>query len=180
MSRADRARRTRFIRRARPDDWATVRDVRLAALADAPGAFAMTLAGEASQPEAGWRARIGALPWFLGFQDGQPAGMAAALPPRDGAGHGPGETWHLVSMWVSPAARGGGLADLLAGAVTEHARQAGADRVTLWVAVGNDRARGFYQRMGFTPTGRRQEYPRDGAAALDEEEFELKNPQPGP
>jgi ribosomal protein S18 acetylase RimI-like enzyme len=168
------------VRRARPDDWATVRDVRLAALADAPGAFAMTLAGEAGQPEAEWRARIDALPWFLGFWDGQPAGMVAALPPRDGAGDGQGEAWHLVSMWVSPAARGGGLADLLVGAVTEHARQAGADRVTLWVAVGNDRARGFYQRMGFAPTGRRQQYPRDGAADLDEEEFELKNPQPSP
>jgi ribosomal protein S18 acetylase RimI-like enzyme len=102
--------------------------------------------------------------------------MVAALPPRDG----PDEAWHLVSMWVSPAARGGGLADLLVSAVTEHTRQAGADRVTLWVAVGNDRARGFYRRMGFAPTGRRQQYPRDGAADLDEEEFELKNPQPSP
>jgi ribosomal protein S18 acetylase RimI-like enzyme len=157
-----------------------VRDVRLAALADAPGAFAMTLAAEAGQPEAEWRARIGALPWFLGFRDGQPAGMVAALPPRDGPGRSPDEAWHLVSMWVRPAARGAGLADLLVGAVIEHARQAGAGRVTLWVAVGNDRARGFYQRMGFTPTGRRQQYPRDGAAALDEEEFELKDPQCGP
>jgi ribosomal protein S18 acetylase RimI-like enzyme len=85
-------------------------------------------------------------------------------------------------MWVSPAARGGGLADLLVGAVTEHARQAGADRVTLWVAVGNDRARGFYQRMGFTPTGRRQQYPRVGAADLDEEELArtVLDPQPSP
>ncbi len=155
-----------------------MRDVRLAALADAPDAFAATLAGELGQPEAEWRARIGALPWFLGFQDGQPAGLVAALPPRPG----PGQAWHLVSMWVSPAARGGGLADLLVGAVTEHARRAGAGRVTLWVAVGNDRARAFYRRMGFTPTGRRQVYPRPGADGLDEEEFArgLSDPQRGP
>ena len=155
--------------RAHPGDWATVRDVRLAALADAPDAFASTLAGEAGQPEAQWRARIADLPWFLGFRDGQPAGLIAALPPRYGPGQDP--NWHLVSMWVSPDARGAGLADLLVGAVTEHARQAGADRVTLWVTVGNGRARAFYRRMGFAPTGRRQMYPRRDAADLDEEEF---------
>jgi ribosomal protein S18 acetylase RimI-like enzyme len=157
------------VRRAHPDDWATVRDVRLAALADAPDAFASTLAGEAGQPEAEWRARIGALPWFLGFRDGEPAGLIAALPPQPGPDQDP--AWHLVSMWVSPDARGAGLADLLVGAVTEHVRQAGAARLTLWVTVGNDRARAFYRRMGFTPTGRRQLYPRPGAADLDEEEF---------
>jgi len=164
------------VRRARPDDWATVRDLRLAGLAGAPDAFASTLAAETGRPEAEWRARIAALPWFLGSQDGQPAGLIAALPPDQV----PDQVWHLVSMWVSPAARGTGLADRLVEAVTEHARQAGADRVTLWVATGNERARAFYRRMGFTATGRRQQYPREGAAALDEAEFELKNPQRQP
>ena len=64
-----------------------------------------------------------------------------------------------------------GVADLLIGAVMDHAELVGAPRVTLWVALGNARARAFYQRMGFTPTGRRQVYPRDGATALDEEEL---------
>ncbi|MGP7997407.1 MAG: N-acetyltransferase family protein [Streptosporangiaceae bacterium] len=168
------------VRRARPGDWATVRDIRLAALADAPDVFASTLDAELGQPEPEWRARIGALPWFLGFVGGQPAGLVAALLPQPGPGHDP--AWHLVSMWVSPHARGSGLADRLVAAVTEQARRAGAARVTLWVTVGNDRARAFYRRMGFTPTGRRQQYPRPGAAALDEEEFgcPLSDPQRGP
>jgi ribosomal protein S18 acetylase RimI-like enzyme len=168
------------VRRARPGDWAIVRDLRLAALADAPDAFAATLAQEASQPEAEWRARIGARPWFLGFRDGQPAGLIAGLPPRPGPDQD--QAWHLVSMWVSPHARGGGLAGRLVGAVTEHASRAGAAQVTLWVAVGNGRARAFYRRIGFTPTGRRQIYPRSGAAGLDEEEFAcpLSDPQRGP
>ena len=50
-------------------------------------------------------------------------------------------------------------------------RPPGAPRVTLWVAAGNARALAFYRRMGFTATGRRQVYPRDGAAPLDEEEL---------
>ena len=74
-------------------------------------------------------------------------------------------------MWVSPQVRGTGVAELLVGAVVDHAGAVGAPRITLWVVVGNARARAFYRRMGFTPTGRRQAYPRDGAGALDEEEL---------
>jgi ribosomal protein S18 acetylase RimI-like enzyme len=161
------------IRRAHPDEWATVRDVRLAALADAPDAFASTLSREASRSEPQWRCRIRAWPWFLAWRAGAPAGLVAAVPdqPASGPPAAGRRAWHLVSMWVSPQARGGGVADLLIGAVMDYAAGAGAPRVTLWVAVGNARARAFYRRMGFAPTGRRQAYPRDGAAPLDEEEF---------
>ena len=34
--------------------------------------------------------------------------------------------------------------------------QAGAGTVTLWVTEVNDRARAFYRRLGFAPTGARQ------------------------
>jgi GNAT superfamily N-acetyltransferase len=130
------------IRRAHPDEWATVRDVRLAALADAPDAFASTLSREASRSEPQWRCRIRAWPWFLAWRAGAPAGLVAAVPdqPASGPPAAGRRAWHLVSMWVSPQARGGGVADLLIGAV-------------------------------MAPTGRRQAYPRDGAAPLDEEEF---------
>jgi ribosomal protein S18 acetylase RimI-like enzyme len=161
------------VRRARPDEWATVRDVRLAALADAPDAFASTLTRELGRTGPQWRSRIGAWPWFLAWRAGAPAGLVATVP--DQAASGPPAAgrrgWHLVSMWVCPPARGHGVADMLVGAVMDHAEMAGAPRVTLWVAVGNARARAFYRRMGFTATGRRQVYPRDGTAPLDEEEL---------
>ena len=161
------------IRRAHPDEWATVRDVRLAALADTPDAFASTLSREARRSEPQWRSRIRTWPWFLAWRAGAPAGLVAAVPDQPASG--PPATgrrgWHLVSMWVSPQARGGGVADLLVGAVLDYAAAAGAPRVTLWVALGNARARAFYRRMGFAPTGRQQVYPRAGAAPLDEEEL---------
>ncbi len=161
------------VRRARPDEWATVREVRLAALADAPDAFASTLSREIGRSGPQWRSRIGAWPWFLAWRGGTPAGLVAAVP--DQAASGPPAAgrrgWHLVSMWVSPQARGHGVADVLVGAVIDHAEAAGAPRVTLWVAAGNARALAFYRRMGFAATGRRQVYPRDGAAPLDEEEL---------
>jgi GNAT superfamily N-acetyltransferase len=166
------------IRRAGPDEWATVRDLRLAALTDAPGAFAATLGQELARTGPEWRARISVWPWFLAWRAGEPAGLVATRPAHVAAGPpGPAGTggqyreWHLLSMWVAPAARGTGLADRLISAVLDYARAGGAARVTLWVALGNSRARAVYLRMGFAPTGRRQVYQRAGAADLDEEEL---------
>jgi ribosomal protein S18 acetylase RimI-like enzyme len=166
------------VRRAHPDEWAMVRDVRLAALADAPDAFASTLGRERARTEPQWRSRIRDWPWFLAWHAGTPAGLVAAVPdqpasspPATDPAHQAPRGWHLVSMWVSPQARGTGVAELLVAAVVDHAGAVGAPRITLWVAVGNARARAFYRRIGFTPTGRRQAYPRDGAEALDEEEL---------
>jgi ribosomal protein S18 acetylase RimI-like enzyme len=166
------------VRRARPDEWATVREVRLTALADAPEAFAGTLSHELDRTEPEWRSRIGAWPWFLAWRAGTAAGLVATVPDQPAGAPGPADRpardphgWHLVSMWVSPQVRGTGVAELLVGAVVDHASAVGAPRVTLWVALDNARARAFYLRMGFTPTGRRQAYPRDGAEPLDEEEL---------
>jgi ribosomal protein S18 acetylase RimI-like enzyme len=72
------------------------------------------------------------------------------IPARGLAG------WHLISMWVSPAARGQGLADRLIAAVCDLARAEGAPELELWVTLRNDRARAFYQRAGFLATGDQQ------------------------
>lgn len=160
------------IRRMEPGEWTTVRGVRLAALADAPEAFASTLDRELGFEEATWRERIAASPWFLAWRDGEPVGLVAVVTQQPGG-------LHLVSMWVSPQVRGSGVADGLVAAVTAHARAAGVSTVTLWVATGNDRARGFYERMGFRPTGVRQTYQRADAPDLDEEELALDLAGPG-
>ena len=163
------------IRRIEPEEWATVRRVRLAALADAPGAFASTLDSELRLDETTWRERVAAWPWFLAWRDGEPVGLVAVVTEQPGGASG----WHLISMWVSPQVRGSGVADGLVAAVTAHARAAGVSTVTLWVAARNDRARGFYERMGFRPTGVRQTYQRDDAPDLDEEELALDLAGPG-
>ena len=46
------------IRRVAPDEWAAFRDVRLAALAEAPYAFAATLDVEAGYGAWRWRERV--------------------------------------------------------------------------------------------------------------------------
>ena len=149
---------TPAIHRLAADDWRAARAIRLRALADAPGAFASTLAREEAFDEARWRQRVGENAWFVAGDPaaGPPAGVVAGVPePGDADGR------HLVGMWVEPAARGRGVADLLVDAVVTWSRTDGGRRLALWVVDGNARARRCYERLGFTPTGERQPLPTD-------------------
>ena len=141
------------------EDWERARDARLAALAGAPYAFASTLERECALTEDIWRERAGSGRTFGAFDGPVIVGLATGLPPDDqtAGGRDAGRpSWSLVGMWVAPAWRGRGVADSLVRAVSERAREAGAGAVTLWVTDVNGRARAFYGRLGFAPTGRRQ------------------------
>ena len=142
------------VRRVLPDEWAELRDVRLRALAEAPYAFASTHAREVAFDETEWRPRIAAGPWWLARADGAVVGLVAGYRTDD-------DVRHLVSMWVDAAHRGSGAAAQLVEAVCRWAVDDGGRVVSLWVADGNDRARRFYERLGFTGTGERQPLPSD-------------------
>jgi ribosomal protein S18 acetylase RimI-like enzyme len=155
------------VRRVTPDDWAELRDVRLAALADAPSAFASTYEREVAFDEAEWRRRIVASPWWLARTGDGPVGLVAGYRTDDD-----GALRHLVSMWVHPTARGTGVATALVSAVCAWAVADGGRVVSLWVADGNDRARRFYERAGFTGTAERQPLPSN--PQVGEERMELR------
>lgn len=144
------------VRRLAPAQWATLRQVRLAALADAPYAFGSTLARELGFDEQRWRDRIESAATLLAWQDDQPVGSATGLADDASQVHSVAGAWQLAGMWVSPQARGSGVADKLVSAVMECARAQGATAVVLWVTDVNVRARAFYQRLGFSSTGARQ------------------------
>jgi ribosomal protein S18 acetylase RimI-like enzyme len=131
-------------------DWRQLRAARLAALAEAPYAFASTLVREQQFTEETWRERAGSGMTAAAFEGTAIVGLATGFPEQTGTG------WHLVGMWVAPDIRGRGVADRLVGAICAMAREAGAPSVTLWVTDVNDRARSFYRRLGFEPTGGRQ------------------------
>lgn len=136
--------------------WATVRDVRLRGLRDAPGAFCSTLAEEEQQPEAFWRGRLlDGGTTLLAMPDGgeQAVGIAVITPADDTA------TGCLVGVWVDPSARGRGVGDALLSTASGHARTSGLRRLVLDVGDRNDRAIALYDRHGFRATGRRGTLP---------------------
>jgi ribosomal protein S18 acetylase RimI-like enzyme len=163
------ARPTVEIRRLQPAEWAAVREVRLAALADSPAAFFSTLELEQAFDEREWRRRLAETAYF-GAWEGRPeprlTGMVATFPEAGTDGADPAEdiagaaapaggSWHLVAMWVSPGRRGQGIADRLVTAVCDLARARDAARVALWVADANPRAQALYRRHGFRLSGER-------------------------
>jgi ribosomal protein S18 acetylase RimI-like enzyme len=136
------------VRRLAADDWPQLREARLGALVEAPYAFASTLAREEQSTEQTWRERAARGSTFSAWEGDAIVGLATGIDE--------GDHWQLVGMWVSPKLRGSGIADQLVTAVCELARQSGAISVTLWVTEVNGRARAFYRRLGFVPTGSRQ------------------------
>ncbi|WP_439693033.1 GNAT family N-acetyltransferase [Curtobacterium sp. SP.BCo] len=135
------------LRRVTADDWAAWRPVRLAALADSPGAFGSTLADWADAPEHRWRTRLstpGALD-LVAYDGDDAVGMATGVPDVDDP-----ERAELISMWVDPAARDRGVATALIRTVADWAAGTGAAVLELSVMPDNVVARRAYERRGFT------------------------------
>jgi prolyl-tRNA editing enzyme YbaK/EbsC (Cys-tRNA(Pro) deacylase)/GNAT superfamily N-acetyltransferase len=146
------------VRSVGPADWAIWRALRQAALADAPAAFSSRLAdwvGAGDRP-ARWQALL-ARPGghFVAERAGSPVGLVAGLPVDDVP-----DAVALVSLWVTPAARGAGVGEALVDAVRAWAVAHGAGRAVLAVAAGQDATARWYGSLGFRPA------PEDAAAPI--------------
>jgi GNAT superfamily N-acetyltransferase len=136
------------IRRLTPDDWRDWRNLRLAALREAPYAFGSALADwqGAGDTEERWRARLMSVEFnAIALLDQADAGMVS--------GSLEGEQPELISMWVVPSARGRGVGDALIGSVIDWARSAGRDTLVLQLVEGNEHAAALYRRNGFEDRG---------------------------
>jgi len=145
------------VRRLGPDDWAVWRDIRLAALADAPHAFGSSLARERDLTEADWRGRLapGNGVTVVALLGERVVGTAGGYTP-------PGaDSVLLIAMWTHPDARGHGAGGVLVDEILAWARENGWSEVRLRVADGNDAARRLFVRHGFRPTGRRDTLESD-------------------
>lgn len=160
----------------RVDDaaWRAYRDVRLAALIDSPRAFWTRYAEAAERSDEDWRAMVARGPaLWLAWDGDLPVGTVGLWHADDQ----PADEVFLVGMWVASAARGSGAARELVDAAVAGARSEGRRRVALDVARENARARRFYLRCGFVPTGRTGTMPWDPTCV--EERMVLDLPGPG-
>jgi GNAT superfamily N-acetyltransferase len=140
------------VRRIVPDEWALLRELRLASLRDAPDAFGQRYENAADEPEAEWRSAARASSggdrraWFLAREmDGAPGSDVGLVQAR----RRPPVDCLLFSMWVAPEARRAGAGRLLVDAVSAWAAGWGGRRVILWVFGANEGALRFYERIGF-------------------------------
>ncbi len=138
------------IRKIRPDDWQAVKALRLEALADAPYAFAETLAEAKATPDSVWQNRVQqnaegkSSIGVLASENNRLVGMAVGLCNPDG-----NQKAHLVAMWVSPDHRGTGAAESLVQYIVNWARESGSTALVAGVTEHNPRAQAFYRRLGF-------------------------------
>jgi GNAT superfamily N-acetyltransferase len=141
------------IRRIEPEDGDLLRGIRLAALLNAPSAFASLHADEANRSHAKWselaeaRATGFDQATFLAIVSGAVVGIVGGFRPDSEF------TVELVSMWTAPGARRSGVGADLVRALLSWAREGGARSVELWVTEDNAPAVRLYQSLGFVPTG---------------------------
>ncbi|MEO7007061.1 MAG: GNAT family N-acetyltransferase [Terrimesophilobacter sp.] len=139
------------IRTATPDQWRTIRDLRLRALTDAPDAFCSTLEREQAFDESTWKSRLESAHTVFAWERADAVGTATGKPdPHEGGGR------EIVGMWVDPAHRGIGLATALIVELMRWARAEGSSSIALWVAEDNEPARRLYEKCGFVATGERE------------------------
>lgn len=95
---------------------------------------------------------------LLAFSDGEPAGQVSARPERDLAGQSRPGVARLAQLFVRERHWGSGLASELHELILQGMRERGFETACLWTAVGQARARAFYEREGWCATERLDPY----------------------
>ena len=154
------------VRQLGEDEWEQYRSVRLSALEECPEAFVASLAEEQGFDEDLWRARMRRSQRLLAEDvDGRPVGVASV-----GQGRQDDERIaELFGLWVTPAARGTGVATQLVQAGADAAREQGRSHLSYWVGSDNGRAVAFASGFGFRPTDSRRPMRVKGEDGGDEE-----------
>ena len=140
------------IRTFQPHEWPLYRDLRLASLADAPGAFGSTLAREQAFSDDDWLTRLthGVATAherpLVAELDGRTVGLCwVRIDPSDA------NIARLYQVWVHPEARRHGVAQALLDAAMHWATEAGARTMALTVSA--EPAARMYRRNGFVDVG---------------------------
>jgi GNAT superfamily N-acetyltransferase len=152
------------VRRAVIGDEPILRELRLQALSDAPDAFGSTYQRELARTTADWQRWLSPGVTFILEEPHGASGIVAG--GRDASDPA---IVHLMAMWVHPTRRGTDAGDRLVDAVLSWALTEGARVVRLNCIRSNARARRFYERNGFRPTGQEAVRERDGETEVQME-----------
>jgi ribosomal protein S18 acetylase RimI-like enzyme len=151
------------LHRITPPLVSSYKAIRLRALQDTPSAFGSTYARESQFSDTDWQQRASNLctPRSIGYlarEQDVYCGIAVSFLNEHNPQHA-----ELMSMWVAPERRRTNTGRLLVDAIESWARRSGAHTLQLMVVGKNLAAISFYERLGFTKTGRTEPYPNDPA-----------------
>lgn len=125
-------------------NWEELKAIRLASLKESPDAFSASYEAALNFSESAWRARASGREgcnFFIAKIDSQSVGVIGGF-------HKTGQ-YELISMWVSPSQRGGGVAQLLVNRVIQHAKELNHSSIFLEVSSDNISACRLYEKCGF-------------------------------
>jgi GNAT superfamily N-acetyltransferase len=109
---------------------------------------------------------------------GQVVGFAGLCPSRD-ADLDPRAVGEVTTIYVLPAAWGGGHGRALMGAVLDTLGQAAYGQAALWVLDTNQRARRFYEAGGWRTDGAAKQVPwADAGFTISEVRYRRPLPRP--
>lgn len=139
-----------------PDDWRTLRKVRLSALQDSPDKFLSTYEQEEKYAASRWRAEFVRGDWYVGVagmeSPGQPVSMAGITREADTPAH----ECFLEYVWVAGNFRRRGIAFNMINEVLDRLKLSGVQTIFLWVLDGNEAALRLYELLGFVSCHHRQ------------------------
>ena len=153
------------IRQIDKSDGTLLRDVHLRMYADSPDAFSESLAEARALTAEQWDGRAERFAErpnavaFVATMDDTAVGFVAGYVGcfRDGAMDWTAEdVATMAKAWVDPRHRRRGIGQALAGAVKSWAATRNVRTLEVQVTEGNGPGIAFYQKLGFTDTGRRE------------------------
>ena len=139
------------IRRIQAGETDLYKQIRLAALKEAPYAFSSTYESALERSDESWQEQVESSALgsdratFLAFSDDVPVGIAALYRDRENA-----DTGELLQVWVRPEFRGTTLIWDLMDEIFQWAAENNFREVIAGVAKENTRALRFYAKYGFS------------------------------
>ena len=144
--------------------WRDYKTLRLEALRHDPQAYSSRYDDQRGYPDSFWQSRLadaaqGEHTWLLFARSGESlVGLVGAFREEDDP-----LAAHVVSVYVSPEARGRGISRRLMQALLAELAQAGIKKATLGVNTGQAAATHLYRGLGFTTVRtERQQVMGDG------------------
>ena len=138
------------------DDWARLRDIRLAALEHDGQAFGGNLEAESAFDEMAWREKFKLFSGVIAQVDGVDIGFMSVENLKGDFG----ATCWIGSCWIRPDHRGKGVLQSLFQFVDERAAERDWSIQGLGVWVDNEIAIKAYEKLGFEKMGEKQESTR--------------------